>query len=278
MAIRNYLIVFSCALGAAAYAEQDPLACIDQDIRDAFFSFAGKGQIEQRLPSWLELSFDESFSLIGSANFGSSGTVALKTQIQPAAARSRLKDWLGQAGWENLADQQDDLTGFRAPRLRTDGYLMLCHQDHGTVTVSAQQRQNDTITWLRRSGSGNSCQQQKSMLNTITEGRTISHLPALDLPDDIRNHRGSSSSSSGDSEEISTRFESNATPHDLLGHFADQLKQQGWTADTNWQGSVTAGSAWTKTNLDDQLLSGLLRVDIGTKNAYQVTFGLSLVQ
>ena len=73
-----------------------------------------------------------------------------------------------------------------------------------------------------------------------------------------------SSSSGGSSQNgdtrVSVRFLSQDSPANVAAHFARQLEEQGWSQDTAWNGTVTAGSQWSRVRAGRPALTAALRV------------------
>ncbi len=91
-------------------------------------------------------------------------------------------------------------------------------------------------------------------------------LPKLQMPADPATGRPAqvSGSSGGSSQNGSTRasvrFLSQDSPANVAAHFARQLQEQGWSQDTAWNGTVTAGSQWSKARAGKPALTAALRV------------------
>lgn len=268
---RNEKSVFS--------ADDDPLACVDPDIRDAFVGLSGFGvesTINRAAPAWFPEQLPDELILIGNSSGGHGNRVAFKTTLAPTTAASRLVQALEAVGWQRVDQRLPDNGGFRSRQTPRE-VPSLCHDKLGNAQIMARARDSDTLVQVFQREQRSSCRSHNQIQQAYQQSDQ-SLMPTLDLPADAKNHVGSGHSSSGRDQESRTEFRSNSSPGQLQSFFAKQLQEQGWTADAQWQGSVSVGSAWTNTTEQDDLLSGLLRIDVGTDNRYKVRFGLGFVE
>jgi hypothetical protein len=84
-------------------------------------------------------------------------------------------------------------------------------------------------------------------------------------------------SGSGDTYTSSIEVEGLDSMEGLVAGLADQIRDQGWLADAQWSGTLSAGSTWTRTLDDGTELAGKLSAQSIGSGYHDLTFMLVLL-
>jgi hypothetical protein len=103
------------------------------------------------------------------------------------------------------------------------------------------------------------------------------YMPTLELPRDPATGQpvaiqGNSGAGGDPKRRASVGFKLKDSVDSVANHFASQLAGQGWQADTNWSGTGTAGSTWTRRLDDDTVLQAMLSVSAFADDRFTAVF------
>ncbi|HEY0963314.1 MAG TPA: hypothetical protein VGE69_13265 [Pseudomonadales bacterium] len=251
------IILLSLAVASTTLqaAEEFPNGLVPADVAA---EFAGGGTLYRGLPDGfpdLVLPARLGLRLIGTHQRNPySQTILIQSAAGPADLRETLLSMLQMQGWHDLGS---------APIGAVDPvFLQLCHDIHGTMTVTMRSNAAGTQLQVRRT-----VYPQQFTRMPCAEERARSQaasaryayfgqlLPVLEVPDGTLapqpsvGIRNISSSFSGDSvrmEREGSVSVPDTTAADVYEHFAEQLREQGWVADSSATGELTASSTWLK--------------------------------
>ena len=65
---------------------------------------------------------------------------------------------------------------------------------------------------------------------------------------------------------------------ELVEHFDQQMRDQGWRDDTRWFGEYSSGSSWSIVPEEELSLAGLLDIVPLGESGYQATFRVSSLE
>jgi hypothetical protein len=258
----------------------DPLACLDPDVIRGILLMGIGGQkfsIATELPPELTgFKAPRQFAWVGSTErsfggFASQSTVSVvyRADLAPDGARTAGVQALTAAGW---ALHSSGNPGTRS--LFNTGHAGVTGENYcrGSKPVGIAASAIDGVTYLvlsihrnqERAGPMNVCDQPPQVV-----ARAVSELdpfmPTLEAPRDRATGQPvamqGGGSSVGDSKlSGSASFTIQDSVGNVAQHFAAQLAQQGWSAETSWIGTGTAGSTWTRRVDTETALQGTLMV------------------
>lgn len=226
---------------------------------DIAAEFAGGGTLHQGLPDdFPDLLLPRGIDLrvLGSLqNNPYSQTILIRSSSSPAEIREGLLAMLAMQGWHDVGSSP---LGSISPL-----YLQLCHDLHGTMTLTMRSNATGTQLQVRRNVFPQQvarppCAQERAR-NLESTARYVyfnSLLPLLEVPEGTlsplpgRGIRGISGSYSGSSVRIEregTIEVPETTAADVYEDFARQLTEQGWIVDSSATGIMSAASTWTRT-------------------------------
>lgn len=229
----------------------------------------------------------ENLEFIGSSETPIYTVAAYKTDSMPGDALEAVSAMLGEAQWHEYRPVGPTSGGF----VSVDRPLnqSLCRD---RTRISASSRRADDATFVSMNISElaeeNSCDDMLSDSRRTAFGMSPrfalhDHMPALTLPDGARTIDprlavlGSGSFFSGSDRFVNTRvdIETDLSAQELAEHFAQQLRDQGWSDDSAWSGEVSSGSVWLATPEAELNLMGLLDIIALDETVYQATFRTS---
>lgn len=265
--IRRSLVLLFLPL--AAFAD-DPFACVDPDVLDAFVGdWYSSAQYSTELPTEAaSLAVFPQFELVGSMTAGSDTKIVYKTSQEPGAALVSSIALLEGAGWKDRGSEYGFVRGFQsasAPQL-----AHLCHRPEAqSLEILTKERSGHTLLLfsLRQEQDWRTCRGSMARLSPSLQD----YLPNLQAPDDAEVHE-SGSSGGGDEYSADAVVSTALSRADLLQHFDEQIRTQGWVADSDWSGSTTVGTVWTRRGSKDQLLVGTMRLAEAGQGLYSARF------
>ena len=275
-------IALICLILPAAAIGDDPFACVDPEFTDAFLgnAYVGRPTYSTDVPAaFTGLQVPESFSLIGSEISSHSVRVIYKTDESAEAAVSAAVKRIAGDEWRDLPDiMRMPRGGFQnraIPRM-----ARLCRDtEPGLLSINASDADGRTYLSYAMSsyGEGQTCsamESQSTMLGRRAGMGFWDKLPQLNLPDDTQST--SAGMGGGGNEYHSDIIVSSGMNRDILvGYLGDQIRDQGWTFDTGWSGNFSAGSIWSKTSQEDEMLIGILHAYGESPDTYRVRFAVS---
>lgn len=273
-------------------AQEDLLACVDPDVREGLrIGAAGRGEVVSlEVPEELVgVAVPENLEFIGSSETPIYTVAAYKTDSMPGDALEAVSAMLGEAQWREYRPVGPTRGGF----VNVDRPLnqSLC-RDRTRIGISSRRAENATYVSMNilELVEETSCDDLLSESRSTVFGRSPrfvvhDHMPTLTLPEGARTIDPQlavlgSGSFSGSDRFLNTRvdIETDLSAQELAEHFAQQLRDQGWSDDAAWSGEVSSGSVWLATPEAELNLMGLLDVIALDETVYQATFRASSLE
>lgn len=259
----------------------DPFACVDPDIVDAFIGnpYAEPARYSTELAAEAaSLPLPADLELVGSMTRGANVTVAYTSERDADAALSGSVESLKGAGWtEPEADPGNPFSrGFRGGSAPST--TVLCRQaEPGALSIQARNRSGDALLTfsLHRHEERTPCAAEP-VAARLLEISLQRYIPSLQVPEgaEVR-HNGSGGSN--DEYRTSVVISTTLSRDGLLRHFDDQVRAQGWTADSGWSGGMTAGTVWTRNDANDRPLVGTMRIAEASDGVFNARFSVMSV-
>lgn len=267
-------------LPAAVFGD-DPFACVDPDIVDAFLgnAYSGRSTYSTDLPPALAgLRVPDTFWLIGSEVNNRKVQAVYKTRQSPDAAVPTAVDTLAGGEWRSMPNLGHMPRGGFQTRVTPVSAIMCRDSEPGILSIHASMSQAQTLLTYT--------------LNTYSEERDCSSfdeqaamrgrgdlafwdkLPQLALPGDVQS---TNAGMGGGGNEYHSRITvtGGMDRDSLLSFLGDQVRDQGWVFDSGWSGNYSAGSVWSKKSPEGETLIGMLHAFGESGDSYDVRFGLS---
>ena len=271
------LAVFGTLFGLTAYG-QDLLECVNPDVlRGLIFrnTAAQATVISERVPDEISgIDVPTQFSWIGSAerNLGAalgnapltSVTAAYRTSMTADAARAAAIDALARGGWEIQTEQMGIGNGVFTSASQPVSQTACRDNQPVSVTASTLNGRTYVLYGIARGGNSTACDAR--MRPSVMSGTGLEeYMPTLELPADPvtgapARMQGSGGGGGGSGRNLRVEFTLDDSVGNVANHFARQMADQGWTADTRWTGTTTAGSSWSKQTAADATVLGTLQV------------------
>jgi hypothetical protein len=286
--MHKFIITIGSVVFCVAAPAQQLLQCVNPDVLNSLVFNArpeSKLLLTREIPDNVAgFRAPAQFTLIGSAvqADGLATTVAYRTTLETQAALDSLLSFLSGEGWKrestpesllpmpNVAGSQPN-----SARLCRDGDRRnLVVQEIGGVryaTIYGYETTPARACDVPPAQPGFGANQMAAI-----NARQAS-LPRFSFPDTARMSGGPAEGRSlagGNMVSTATRIESPDTPERLARHLARQLAEQGWRSDTEWNGKLSTGSTWSRSNADGQLIHGTLEILSLGEGAYDVGFSL----
>lgn len=267
--MKKTALVLAGALGSAAALSsigalaQSPLQCVNPDIVNAFLLTSRDGpgfEFSDEPPAALARhEAPPQFVWIGSRSADFDTRAAYRTQLPAHEAQRAFLDSLHDAGFR--VQERTAENGFQLSRpplssafCNDDGWGLLTVRDSGsarylTLTLPAERRDCSVL--------------EPPQLPAMARGST--YLPLIELPPEVlastrlaglpTGNRGS-----GETWRTALEVEGVRSIQALAAQLAGQIAAQGWQPETNWAGTLSAGSTWTR-EADGAQMAGRLSVE-----------------
>ena len=256
---------FTClimlAISAASFAE-DPFACVDPDVVNAFLGSHYGGNTEYSTaipPGFGGLDVPAGFSLIGSQNSGTVATVIYKSASGAGPALQAAIDTMAKSGWRDMATQQQrTMGGFQTHVI--PAHSTLCHDEQPyAISVNASARGGDTFVGFTRFDGAQGCETDALSPPRHHTMNMMEQMPTLTLPDGVS---ATNQGMSGSGDEVSSQVDISgaAGSPELISHFERQIQAQGWEYQTSWASRLSSGSVWLLNSDDNGPLIGTLHL------------------
>jgi hypothetical protein len=268
--IRYALI--SLILPIAAFAD-DPFACVDSRVVDAFVNHWHEEapRYSTSLPAKAAaLNLPADLEFVGSKLSGSNMTVAYTSDQPTKVAFASSLESLEAAGWKPLSEHNWH-GGFQTRAVPMSSTL--CHgSEPESMSVTAKEHPESAlllISLYAQESHSQVCRRSAEPRTWITPLQK--YLPILDTP---AGARASRNGSGGGDDEYSANITLSTTMSrdDLLQYFDDQIRAQGWVADSGWSGSSTVGTVWTRPDPKGQPLIGTMRIATARDGVFHARF------
>lgn len=229
------------------------------------------------------------FEVLASADQGFVQRVILSSTLDEAGASAALTQAFIAEGWSQIPinGMPAQQTGFVSAEQPVVVPQQLCHDDHGMLTASVRDDGGKRYININRNLSGQGIRptcaemlaqaaQGYSGMGFRRGGMLDTYAPKLIMPESNMPTRptafmgGGGGGSSNDWESrgaLTIDWEIG----DIYEHFASQIGEQGWLADSDASGGVVATGSWTK-SVDDVNLVGMLSIIKLAENTWDMRF------
>ncbi|HUG72601.1 MAG TPA: hypothetical protein VMK82_04175 [Steroidobacteraceae bacterium] len=222
---------------------------------------------------------------LGATERGADGltqaSAVYQTQLAPEAARAAAVGALTAGGWKLQSDGRPYTNVFMSANSGPVG-ATYCREGS---PVSLMANALDGVTYVvlsatrtdRAAGFTNACEQPVQPMVRMTSPLD-EYMPTLELPRDPATGQpvpilGGGGGGGGEAKRrASAGFKVKDSVDSVARHFASQMAGQGWHADTNWSGTGTAGSTWTRRLDDDTVLEAMLAVSAFADDRFTAVF------
>lgn len=259
----NRFLLFVLLVSGSSLAD-DPFACVDPDVASAFL-----GQRHGGVPSYstavpdgfVKLDVPAGLTLVGSQIDGATTTVVYKTRLDVEDALAAGAAVMVDAGWAEFVDARTRSTGGFQTYQRSPASLFCHDTEAGSVSVMAMKKRGQTLVSFVKydDPASRNCGERAYPSPRQERWERIAMLPALALPEGAvatNTQRGSH----GDEVHAAVDISGTFGHSELLSYFGDQIRDQGWSLDTGWSGSLSSGTVWMLDSPTDGLLVGKLHI------------------
>jgi hypothetical protein len=266
------------------------LQCVNPDVQHSLLPVGSGTVFTTDVPEQLaSITVPADFEWIGSmqpaSTSAASGTTgdytaaAFRTGVSRAAAHTIALSALEADGWrvreQNLPPGLASLEFPQPDQLcRDDAALALWVED-----IDA----NIYVRYVFPIGSTLNFCGADSRIPGGTDSLAVSEMPAFDYPIDLQTGRVPRSSYTGvgfssDWRQTRAIIKHSASLAELTAYLSQQLTEQGWSADTAWQGATTAGSSWHRRRDGGTAIQGTLDVTATDVSEYSIDFRAVLLR
>jgi len=285
--MRKLSIAMACLAFAAAAPAQEALQCANPDVLNALvFNARAEWKLEVRraMPANAAgFGAPADFQLIGSGVRGQnrSTLVAYKTTLDIGKAFDSLLGFLSGQGWKREAAQPAQQAFATVAGAQSSSAGLCRNGERRNLLV--QELGGIRYATISEFGttSPRACdtplpQQNFDPMASINVLRAA--MPQFALPATARmSGRAEAGPQGGNGRSYSAfmRIESTDSAASLARHLAQQLTEQGWRADAEWNGALSAGSTWTGKGTDGKSYWGTLELLGVGGNVYDLGFRIS---
>jgi len=275
------VLVACCASVYSDASTDDPLACVDAEVRQALVPNRNEGEV--RVTRGWNADFPavspQGLSLVGTRRSERWVNVVFQSTLTPAEATKRLETAMTREGWRSYPTTRGPTGGFQAPTFIAtttqvaDDAVSLCHADYGQIeAVSRHTSESGTYTTLLVSpGTGKYCMVARTQAMSGPDPSAIKALPVLTYPSGATGTPFGAVSTDGTEVGSYAELATAIDASNLLQHFGTQLETQGWRREQQWKGRYIAGSVWLSGSGTD---SGVLTIANRGNGAYKLKFAL----
>jgi hypothetical protein len=246
----------------SAYAD-DPFACVDPDVADAFLgdSYRGRGEYSTAIPSgFVDLNLPSGLSLVASQTMDSMTTVVFKTNMGRDQALNAAVGAMAQSGWAENEQQHRRVTGGFQTSTRPTTAMALCNDDYsGALSVIASEKSGQTfVSYVQHSKSQN-CGAKEPSLIRHNPSEMMRIVPTLKLPEGAT---ATNTGMGGNGHQVSSHVDVSGalSRSDLSSFLVNQIRDQEWEFQTSWSSHHSSGSVWVLDTVGDGLLIGTLHL------------------
>lgn len=287
--MRKLIVAISSMAVCVATPAQQLLECVHPDVLNSLVFNAlpeAKLLVTREMPDNMAgYRAPTGFTFVGSSSRaeGRSTTVAYRTTLEAPVAFDSLLAFLSGEGWrrEVVPPAPQLVAGVAGAQANT---AVLCRDG---VRRNVMVREGDGLRYATISGSesaparacGVPAPQPAVGLNPMAAiNARQANLPRFSFPETARlsgAQPGGDTYSGSNVFTTSTRIQSPDTGASLARHLARQLAEQGWRSDAQWNGRLSAGSAWTRSSAQGEPLWGTLEILSLGEGTYDVGFTLT---
>ena len=271
------LFLLIVALSNAAYAD-DPFACVDPDVADAFLGdpYRGRGEYSTMIPDrFVNLNLPAGSSLIGSQSANSMTTVVFKTKLDRVPALTAAVDAMTRSGWTEYEHERRGITGGFQTNNRPISATALCNDEiPGALSVIASEKSGQTFVSYVHHPDSPSCGVKQPVEVMHDPSEMMRLVPRLKLPERAT---ATNSGMGGNGHQVSSHADVSGpvSRSDLSDHLENQIRDQGWEFQTSWSSHHSSGSVWALDTVDDGLLIGTLHLFDSGVEPIRVRFSLT---
>ncbi len=258
----------------------DPFACVDPDIREAFLpAYPTTSQYSTELPvGFVEHSVPPSFVLIGSQANDASASAVYKAVDNIDAAISDVVTSLEEHGWREFGDVANFARrGFQVSAIPR--YSRLCRDaGPGMLTIGSKDTSGVTFVTISMTSLGGvqSCGDLVSREHSAMRHMALAQeMPELRMPQGVRSINAGSGGGGADYQ-TSTVVSTDFGRESLVSFLNDQIRDQGWNFDGAWSGSRSSGTAWFKESAEGDLIIGTLRAFGDSGDTFNLRFSINV--
>ena len=266
------------AMFQSVYAD-DPFACVDQDVADAFLgdSYRGRGEYSTSVPDgFADLNVPPGWSLVGSQTLDSMKTVVYKTDMTTIRALSVAVGAMADAGWAENDQRHRRMSGGFQASSRPTG-TVLCNDDNAeALSVTAADKSGQTFVSYIQSPASQSCGVAEPVLPRHHPSDMMRPVPALRLPEGTK---ASNTGMGGNGHEVSSHVDISGAlgRSDLKSFLEDQIRDHEWEFQSGWSSHHSSGSVWALDNAEEGLLIGTLHLFDSGVDPIRVRFSVTPV-
>lgn len=264
-------------LAQTAYAD-DPFACVDPDVVDAFLGdpFRGRGTYSTNLPDeYADLKLPPGLSLVASQRMDSGTTVVYKTNGVREEALDAAVEAMAAIGWAEKEPQNRRGTGGFQTSAQRFSATMLCHDDSaGALHITATDKADRTFLYYGLQPVSPTCGDEDPPHVGHDTSEIMSLLPTLRLPEEVT---ATSNGMGGNGHQVSSRVDVSGplSRSDLSTFLEDQIRDQQWEFQTRWSSLNSSGSVWALETVDSGLLVGTLHLMDAGADPIRIRFSVT---
>ena len=279
--MKRMAIAGAGALVSLSAFGQDLLQCVNPDVINTLLMVSREAPEYTLTPDRPDVlagfSAPPEFAWIGSRSTAFDVKAAYRTDLEPLAARQAFVAAMQGQGFQVLSE---DDSGFvlTSPPLLTS----MCRESVvGTIILREVGNARYLTVSFPNQIQPRSCEAMRNQTASVGR-RGFDLIPKLITPPEVEISRRpgalptGSGSGSNDSFTSSIEVQGVDSMSGLASLLSDQIRDQGWSADSSWSGSVSAGSTWMRDD-DGTLLAGQLIVRSIGAGYYDLSFTLSSV-
>ena len=270
-----YLLIL--AIANAAYAD-DPFACVNPDVADAFLGdpYRGRGEYSTAVPDgFVDLSPPAGSSLVGSQTVNSMTTVIFKANMERDRALSAAVDAMARSGWAEYEQQHRGMTGGFQTNTRPISATVLCNDDFsGALSVIASEKSGQTFVSYVQHADSRSCSAKEQAEFRHNPSEMMRLVPRLKLPEGAR---ATNTGMGGNGHQVGSHVDVSGavSRSDLSSFLENQIRDQDWEFQTSWSSHHSSGSVWALDTVDDGLLIGTLHLFDSGVDPIRVRFSVT---
>ena len=275
------------------FVDSVPLEVVKQFVGNPF---RGEGTLySDILDAFPPFTVPADFKVLASADQGYLQRVILSSTLDEEAASAALTAAFVAEGWMQVPNygMPTQQTGFVSAEQPALQFQQLCHDDHGTVTVTVNAGTGTRYININRNiGPPGMALMQPGcaeMVGQATQNSTAMgfrggnivapYAPKLLMPQSNTTPTPSMGFFGGGGGGSQNDWESRGTLaldwsiNEIYAHFAEQIAEQGWATDSEATGAMVATGNWTK-YIDDMDLVGTLSILKLADNVWELHFRL----
>ncbi|MEL7022587.1 MAG: hypothetical protein AAGL69_02505 [Pseudomonadota bacterium] len=271
------VVLLILAITNAANAD-NPFACVDSDVADAFLGdpYRGRGDYSTAIPDgFANLNVPAGSLLVGSQTLDSMTTVIFKTKVGRDRALSLAVDAMAQSGWAEYEQQHWSMSGGFQTSTRPISAAVLCNDNFpDALSVIASEKSGQTFVSYVQHAASQSCGAKPLAELRHNPSEMMRLVPRLKLPEGAK---ATNIGMGGDGDQVSSHVDvSKAVSRSDLSNFLEnQIRDQDWEFQTSWSSHHSSGSVWALDTVDDGLLIGTLHLLESGVGPIRVRFSLN---